>query len=261
MRPVVDLELRREVLAHLRHHLVAIHARCPITLAGSRAGPTASRPTPRAARRCARRRARRPRGPRAGRRWRSRRRPSCRGRRRRRRAGRAGSRRRSGRGRVSRRRPPSAGRSSRPPSRRERVAPRGGAHGARDLARGALHRLQRDVAGEPVGDDDVHASPAEGRGPRRCPRSRCPSAPASASPASTTSGVPFPCSSPTVSRATRGRSTPSTTRREGGAEVARTGPGAGGAPRRWRPTSRNTTGTIAGRAPEAATASAGRCTP
>ena len=97
-----------------------------------------------------------------------------------------------------------------PAGRRDRVpsAPRRGPR--RRPPRRALDRLQRDVAGEAVGDDHVGRVGRAGRGPRRCRRSRSRSAPASAACASTTSGVPFFGSSPTESSATRGRSTPST---------------------------------------------------
>ena len=95
----------------------------------------------------------RPRGPRAGSRSRCPPGPSCRGRRPPRRAGRAGSRRRWCRGpaRAAGRRAPGA-------AAGRRRAATGFERAASPTApatalRGSLHRLQRDVAGEAVGDD------------------------------------------------------------------------------------------------------------
>ena len=96
----------------------------------------------------------------AGRRWRCPRAPSCRGRRPPRRAARAGSRRRwcPGPARGAARRAPAAAGCRRPSraGRPRRVADPGG-----DGLRGALHRLQRDVAGEAVGDHDVGVVPQQ----------------------------------------------------------------------------------------------------
>ncbi len=58
---------------------------------------------------------------------------------------------------------------------RDGPGPRRVADGAGDGARGPLERLQRDVAGEAVGDDDVGGVRSAGRGPRRSRRSRSPS--------------------------------------------------------------------------------------
>ena len=71
----------------------------------------------------------------------------------------------------------------------------------------ALERLQRDVAGEAVADDDVGLALEQRRGPRCCPRNAG-RTPASSACASSVSWLPFSGSSPIESRRTRGSRTP-----------------------------------------------------
>ena len=104
-----------------------------------------------------------------------------------------------------------------PAERGERAGAGGVADGAGDCLRRPLHQLQGDVAGKAVGDDDV------GLGGRKVAALDVadevdPSAPASSSCASTTSSRPFPASSPTVSRPTRGSLDAEHRLAEGGAE-------------------------------------------
>ena len=113
-------------------------------------------------------------------------------------------------GSSSRRRPPSAGRKSRPP-RAATGFDRAASPTARaNRLRGSLERLQRDVAGEPVGDDDVGRVAQQVAALDVADEFDPVAAPASAACASTTIAVPFFASSPTESSATRGESTPST---------------------------------------------------
>ena len=84
---------------------------------------------------------------------------------------RAGSRRRSCSGRARRAARPTPARISRPPTRRHRRRLDRVADRADDGLRRPLDRLERDVAGEAVGDDDVERRRPSGRCPRRCRRS------------------------------------------------------------------------------------------
>ena len=64
-------------------------------------------------------------------------------------------------GSIASRSPPSAGLSSSPPAFDARARRRGLAHGPQQRVRGALHDLEEDVAGEPVGHDHVGLAGAD----------------------------------------------------------------------------------------------------